>query len=131
MSTKAEYIAAGYRISAQVSDEQIAKIEADVTESYIDPIYETSETIAAITEAVMQITFIILLQKSAVVTRAGGKVKTSPSLSVDGYPSQEDYTNADRLLQKVQSLEDATEGNISEIVDDIAGIYYRNAFLSL
>lgn len=123
-----QYRNAGYRISMQVSQAEISRAEADVTEAYIAkvaPSYSTTD--ADIKAAIMQLAFILLLHRTAVATRSGGKEKTSPSLSENGYPSQSDFDNADRLLRKVQTI----GGNVSVLVDDICGIYYRNKFMAL
>lgn len=125
---------AGYRISLQVSDEEVSRAYNDADACYVRKIYDFDRPGTAVQAALMQITCILLLQRTAVATRSGGKTKLSPSLSDPAGPTQEDFENADRLLRKVQADErdnGAVQGNISEIVDDIAGIYYRNKFLSL
>ena len=128
------YRDSGYRLSLQVSQGEINRAEADVKAAYLDRIYADYVTpTALIQSAMMQLAFILLLQRSAVATRSGGKVKTSPD-SVSGYPSQEDMDNADRLLRLMQETyyhSGAVQGHPSKIVDDICGIYYRNQFLGL
>lgn len=123
-----QYRQAGYRVSMQVSQAEISRAEADVTEAYIArvaPSYSTTD--ADVKAAVMQLAFILLLQRTAVATRSGGREKTAPSLSEDGYPGASDLENADRLLRKVQT----EKGLASTLVDDICGIYYRNKFIAL
>ena len=128
------YRDSGYRLSLQVSQGEINRAEADVKAAYLDRIYADYVTPPdLIKSAMMQLAFILLLQRSAVATRSGGKVKTSPD-SVSGYPSQEDMDNADRLLRLMQETYyhfGAVQGHPSKIVDDICGIYYRNQFLGL
>jgi hypothetical protein len=126
--TPHEYQQAGYRVSLQVMQSEIDRAEADVTEAYVAKVApDFMPQSADVKAAVMQLAAILLLRRAAVVTRSGGKVKMSPSLSEAGYPNQADVENADRLLRKVQSV----SGNVSELVDDIAGIYFRNVFMSL
>ena len=122
-----QYRNAGYRISMQVSQAEIDRAEADAVGSYLGRVCTYDATDADHKAAVMQLAFILLLQRSAVATRSGGKEKTSPSLSENGYPSQSDFDNADRLLRKVQTI----SGHVSVLVDDICGIYYRNKFMAL
>lgn len=117
---------AGYRLSLQVSDEEVNRAVTDVQNAYIFKVANVHKG-SDIADAIMQLAFILLCQRSTVATRSGGKVKISPSVSEPGYPSQADFENADRLLRTIQNI----DGNISEMVDDICGIYYRNKFMSL
>jgi hypothetical protein len=126
--TTEDYKAAGYRVSGQVSQQEIDRAEKEVTEAYIAKVAPSFDsTDADVKAAVMQLAAILLLRRAAVVTRSGGKVKMSPSLSEAGYPNQADVENADRLLRKVQT----EKGVTSKLVDDIAGIYFRTQFVSL
>ena len=123
-----QYRQAGYRVSMQVSQAEISRAEADVTEAYIAKVSPScSTTDADVKAAVMQLAFILLLQRTAVATRSGGREKTAPSLSEEGHPSASDLENADRLLRKVQT----EKGLASTLVDDICGIYYRTRFIAL
>lgn len=123
---------AGYRVSAQVSDEEVAKAAADVEAAYVRPILDFDRPTAVVQAAIMQLTYILLLRRHAVATRSGGKVKLSPSLSETAGPTQQDLEEADRRLRAIQtSTTDATQGLPSKLVDDIAGLYYRNTFLGL
>ena len=128
------YRDSGYRLSLQVSQGEINRAEADVKAAYLDRIYADYVTPPDIIKsAMMQLAFILLLKRSAVATRSGGKVKTSPD-SVTGYPTQEDFDNADRLLRLMQETyrnNGAVQGHPSKIVEDICGIYYRNQFVGL
>lgn len=126
--TAQEYQAAGYRVSQQVMQGEIDRAEADVMAAYIAKVAPTfSSTEADVKAAVMQLAVILLTNRHAVATRSGGKTKDTPQLSQNAYASQGDVENADRLLRKVQTV----AGLPSKLVDDIAGIYYRNVFMGL
>ena len=126
--TAEEYKAAGYSVSGLVSQQAIDRAEKEVTEAYIAKVAPAySATDADVKAAVMQLAVILLLNRHAVATRSGGKTKDTPQLSQNAYASQGDVDNADRLLRKVQTV----AGLPSKLVDDIAGIYYRNVFLGL
>lgn len=126
--TVEEYKAAGFRVSAQVSQQEIDRAEKEVTEAYIVKVAPSFDsTDADVKAAVMQLAVILLLNRHAVASRSGGKTKESPQLSQNAYASQGDVENADRLLRKVQTV----DGFPSKLVDDIACIYYRNVFLGL
>ena len=137
--TAQQFIDNGFRVSQQLPQAELDRATMDAFMCYVgkvsritvtpnDQILHTPEQ----GEAAMQIAYILLLQRSAVATRAGGKLKLSPSLSDAGYPSQQDYSNADRLLRRLQEIGPVpVAGDVSKLVDDIAGIYYRNVNLSL
>lgn len=126
--TTDDYKAEGYRVSCQVSQQEIDRAEKEVTEAYIAKVAPSFDsTDADVKAAVMQLAVILLLNRHAVATRSGGKTKESPQLSQNAYASQGDVENADRLLRKVQTV----DGFPSKLVDDIACIYYRNVFLGL
>lgn len=126
--TAEDYKNAGYRLSLQVSQAEITRAETDVTAAYIKkvaPLASTTDT--DVKAAIMQLAFILLLNRHAVATRSGGKTKETPQQSTNAYASQGDVDNADRLLRKVQTV----SGLPSKLVDDIAGIYYRNTYIAL
>ena len=126
--TTEDYKAAGYRVSGQVSQQEIDRAEKEVTEAYIAKVAPSFDsTDADVKAAVMQLAVILLTNRHAVATRSGGKTKDTPQLSQNAYASQGDVENADRLLRKVQTV----DGFPSKLVDDIACIYYRNVFLGL
>ena len=126
--TAAQYQQAGYRVSLQVTQAEIDLAEADVTAAYIAKVAPTySLTDTDVKAAVMQLAAILLLNRHAVATRSGGKTKDTPQQSTNAYASQGDVDNADRLLRKVQTV----SGLPSKLVDDIAGIYYRNTYIAL
>lgn len=133
MGAQAEALrAAGYRVSAQIPDAEVQEASAAVEAAYVRKIYDFDRPTVDVTAALRQLTCILLMQRRAVATRAGGKDKTTPSLSVDGGPTDVDFAEADRLLRAIQSVHsDAVQGLPSTLVDDICGIYYRNVYLGL
>lgn len=126
--------AAGYRISAQVKDEQVDKAYNEVWAAYIEPLVAITPGAPhpqVVGQAAQQLCWILLCRRDTVVTRAGARDKLAPSLSEDANVRQADLEEADRRLRLLQTLNNATQGNISQIVNDIAHIYYRNEFLGL
>ena len=123
---------AGYRISLQVSDEEVDLAASDVETAYVKRIYDYDRPSGAELNAIMCLAYILILQRHSVATRAGGKTKISPSLSTDSGPTQQDFAKADMLLRKVQEAHgEAAQGLPSTLVDDICGIYYRTNFVGL
>ena len=137
--TAQQFIDNGFRVSQQLPQAELDRAAMDAFLCYVGKVSRITVTpngqilhTPEQGEAAMQIAYILLLQRSAVATRAGGKLKLSPSLSDAGYPSQQDYSNADRLLRRLQEIGPVpVAGDVSKLVDDIAGIYYRNVNLSL
>lgn len=123
----AEYKAMGYRVSLQVSQPEIDRAERDVIAAYVSKVTTYDSADGTHKEAVMQLASILLLRRSAVATRSGGKVKQSPAESSAGYPEQCDIDNADRLLREINTV----GSMVSQLVDDICGIYYRQTFVGL
>lgn len=123
--------AAGYRISMQVVEEEAQLASNDVWEAYVKKLHDTDRPSVSDKNAILQLTYILLLQRHAVATCSGGKTKNSPSLSENAGPTQQDFEKADMLLKSVQAQEGAIHGNVSELVDDICGIYYRNIYMAL
>ena len=122
----------GYRVSMQVTDEEVDLAYRDVEAAYVKRIYDYDRPSGAEQKALMCLAYILILQRHSVATRAGGKTKLSPSLSTDSGPTQQDFAKADMLLRKVQEAhEDAPQGLPSTLVDDICGIYYRTQFVGL
>lgn len=122
-----EYRAAGYRVSLQVSQAEIDRAEREVTEAYVAKVAPSFDAETTTVKAcVMSLASILLIQRHAVATRAGGKVKQSPSMSDNAEPTQGDFDNADRLLRAVSEVKFP-----SRVVDDICGLYYRRKFLGL
>lgn len=122
---------AGYRISLQCTDAEVDKAFNDAMDAYIRPILDNDRPGTSEVAAAMQLAYILLLKRHAVATRSGGKTKLTPTQSENAYPTQEDFDTADRLLRFVQTLDGARQGLPSKLVDDIAGIYYRNTFIGL
>lgn len=128
--------AAGFRISAQVKDEQVAKAANEVLDAYIRKVANIGEDVhqfsgPVVDAALKQLTWILLCRRDTVVTRAGAKDKLAPSLSDNATVRQCDLEEADIQLRNVQALPEGIAGNIPQLVDDIAHIYYRNEFLGL
>lgn len=126
--TPEEYRKNGYRMALTVSQQEITRAEEDVYYCYVrkvNPNMRPDEPKAR--PAVMQLAFILLLQRSAVATRAGAKEKESPNLSVKATVPQADVDNADRLLRQIKTV----DGHVSKLVDDICEIYYQNKYMVL
>ena len=122
----------GYRVSAQVSDEQVAKAQREAVTCYVSRVITPiDDTDADVVAAIKQLTFVILAKRDTIVTRAGGKDKSSPTSSVDAQLRQVDIEEADRLLRVLQGKPNGIPGTTSKLVEDIAHIYFRTEYINL
>ena len=129
--TKSWYIEHGYKLSSLIDDTEISRAEREVTEAYITPIVGS----ATVDETVLQnaignLAFLLILQKTLFATRAGAKVKT-------GYNSQDADAWA-KLQQEATSCHLALETlkkqngvNADAEVIDICKLYFKTNFISL
>ncbi len=121
----------GYKVSWILAQEEIDRAEITAKSAYVDKVCSATAW-AALSDAVKTsvlcpLVFIALCRRRAFATRSGGKVKNSPSLSVDGYYNEDDVNEADRLLRSIMTV----EGEPSKLVDDVFGIYYRTYYMAM
>ena len=129
--TKDWYSQNGFKISSLIDQSEIDRAEKEVTAAYIVPIVGEVETPTEVQKnAIGNLAFLLLLQRSIFLTRAGAKTKT-------GYNSQEADAWA-KLQQSASSCHLAleqlrnTEGaNADAEIMDICKIYFKTNFISL
>ena len=129
--TRQWYIEHGFKISSLIEQTEIDRAERDVISAYVAPI-ENGATVQAETreKVIGQLAFLLLLQRTLFLTRAGAKTKT-------GYNSQE----ADawtKLQQEAMSchsvlelLKAQTGVNPDAKITDICKIYFKSNFISM
>lgn len=123
--TAQNYRDAGYAVSTLIEQAAINRAEQDVINAYIVPLLGRIPTADEITNtpplqsAIMSCSFLLLMQRVAVATRAGGKEKqTNQSLNP---------TNADLLQQNAADCASklrALNNGVMADVDDICGIFF-------
>lgn len=123
--TAQNYRDAGYAVSTLIEQAAINRAEQDVINAYIVPLLgriPTAEEITntpALQSVIMACSFLLLMQRVAVATRAGGKEKqTNQSLNP---------TNADLLQQNAADCANklrALNNGVMADVDDICGIFF-------
>lgn len=116
-------------MSLQIDDATIERAETDVTKAYLTPITggaEYDET--TYKDALMNLTFLLLLRRNSHVTRSGAKTKTSLNSS---NPSTFDVIRetASTCAMYLEALRQET-GSTAEILD-ICQIYFKSNFISL
>lgn len=117
-------------MSSQIDQAEINRAEADVIKAYVDPIVNGATVPTATREnAIGNLAFLLLLQRSTFVTRAGAKIKT-------GYNSQS-AGDWDQLQDAAMSchaalveLRNAAGARDAKVVD-ICKIYFKTNFISL
>lgn len=128
--TKQWYQEHGFKISSLIDETEIDRAERDVVQAYVLPI-EGSATIPSETREgiVGQLAFLLLLQRSVFLTRAGAKTKS-------GYNSYD--ADAWALLQQeaqtcalaIDKLRAYGSNPTAEVVD-ICKIYFKSNFISV
>lgn len=130
--TAQEYKQAGFtELSVLIPQSAIDRAEADVKQAYITPIVGEEANDTATRDAVMNLTVLLLMQRTLFATRSGAKEKATPqSYTADRWDilSQASATCA----MKIKALADAynVKGTRRK-VNDICGIYFRTNFLGL
>lgn len=132
--TKDWYIQHGFKLSPLIEQEEIDSAEKTVNTAYVAPIVGSTVIPSASVETVEMasghLTFLLLLQRSIFLTRAGAKIKT-------GYNSQE--TDAWAKLQQaamschlaLEELRKVPGVNADAEVIDVCKIYFKSNFISL
>lgn len=130
--TRDWYIQHGFKMSAQLEAKEIERAERDVETAYIEPIMSAATDSPS--EEVMQNTtanlaFLLLLQRSTFLTRAGAKMKTgyNSQSATDWEQLQDAATTCHVWLEQLKS----EAGAVSPKIVDICKIYFKTNFISM
>ena len=119
--TAQDYIANGYKLSANTSSTEIDRAVAEVTRCYVEPFGIETES-DVVTAAIVHLSFIFMLQRREFVTRTGGVEKTQ-SYGQKVEVSNSDYRIAASFIYALAELS-PIEGDVA--IDDICGIYKQS-----
>jgi hypothetical protein len=119
--TAQDYIAKGYKLSANTSSTEIDRAVAEVTRCYVEPFGIEIES-DVVTAAIVHLSFIFMLQRREFVTRTGGVEKTQ-SYGQKVVVSNSDYRIAASFIHALAELS-PIEGEVA--IDDICGIYKQS-----
>ena len=119
--TAQDYIANGYKLSANTSSTEIDRAVAEVTRCYVEPFGIETES-DVITAAIVHLSFIFLLQRREFVTRTGGAEKAQ-SYGQKVEVSNSDYRIAASFIYALAEIS-PIEGEVA--IDDICGIYKQS-----
>ena len=119
--TAQDYIANGYKLSANTSSTEIDRAVAEVTRCYVEPFGIETES-DVITAAIVHLSFIFLLQRREFVTRTGGAEKAQ-SYGQKIEVSNSDYRIAASFIYALAEIS-PIEGEVA--IDDICGIYKQS-----
>lgn len=119
--TRDEYIGAGYRMSTQVSQQEIDRAESLIVAAYVPEGLSESEPFRA---ALMALSYLYLLRHHSINTRVGGARPevTSAQLTADNATLAEYARECDMLLSRAYT-EVGREFDKHKITD-IDGIYF-------
>lgn len=132
--TKDWYLQHGFKLSPLIEQAEIESAEKDVRTAYVNPILGSADVPsgyeAVVENAVGNLAFLLMLQRSIFLTRAGAKIKT-------GYNSQEADAWA-KLQQAAMSchlalvaLGKVPGADASAEVLDVCKIYFKSNYFSL
>ena len=127
-----DYRAAGYALSQLIDQAAITRAEKDVTAAYIVPLVGRVPTQAeseaeTMKTAIMALSFLLVMQRSAVATRAGAKTKNTPQ---SASPAYDDILrqNAPTCVRALCAI-DASKNPVKEC-SDICSIFFTSHFFS-
>ena len=125
-----DYRAVGYALSTLIDQAAITRAEKDVCAAYIVPLVGRVPTQAEceaepIKSALMALSFLLVLQRSASATRAGAKTKNTPQ---SGTPTFDDVLrqNAPTCVRTLCAI-DKGKNPVAEC-SDICGIFFTSHF---
>ena len=125
-----DYRAAGYALSMQIDQAAITRAEKDVTAAYIVPLVGHVPTQAEseaepMKTAVMALSFLLVMQRSAVATRAGAKTKNTPQ---SASPTYDDLLrqNAPTCVRALCAID--TSKNPVHECSDICNIFFTSHY---
>lgn len=119
-----DYRADGYNLSQYIDQKVLSRAEADIQAAYLAPFvsdYDAEEE--PYRSAIMVLSYLCIMQRQAVATRAGGKSKfVAQSATPTQTELREQYARqADLYLRQIDGF------NPSE-VNDICGIYFKSNY---
>lgn len=119
----------GYEISTLISQATIDRAEADIKAAYLAPIvgdkYDTPEAV----DALANLTFLLLLQRTIFATRAGAKIKTTLT-SQEAGEWQKISQQASVCHAHLQALRATSGANAGGKILDICKIYFSTNFFT-
>lgn len=128
-----DYKEAGYLISVHISQAIIDKAEADVRQAYINPLDTLADTTVpgVAREALMELTYLLCLQRSIFATRSGAKEKTAANSYTPTRWDLLSQCSSVCVLKMGAFAESAHVLRWEKKVKDICGILFNTNFLSL
>lgn len=130
--TRDWYIEHGFKMSAQLDAKEIERAESDVEAAYIKPIMSVATSAASddvVQNTTANLVFLLLLQRSTFLTRAGAKMKTgyNSQSATDWDQLQNAATTCHVWLEKMK----AEAGAVDPKIVDICKIYFKTNFISM
>lgn len=126
--TQQQYIQNGYRVSASLAQDFIDRAEDDVKEAYIKPILPNADCSTGVAQkCFMQLAFILMVRRSAIATRSGGKIN-NPLNSQNLTEEQALSEFAATAHMYIEQLRKEDGANVKAKVNDICGIYFSTNY---
>ena len=129
--TAQDYINRGYRLSLHTPQAEIDAKEDLAFRSYIKPILPNAEKDSEeVQDALMALTFLLLLQANIFGTRSGAKLKNAPQSTnpTEWQILNENTVTAHRSIEELKELPGAEK---KPKIYDVAHIYFRTQYFNL
>ena len=129
--TAQDYINKGYRLSLHTPQAEIDAKEDLAFRSYIMPILPNAEKESEeVQDALMSLTFLLLLQASIFSTRSGAKIKNAPQSTnpTEWQILNESAVTAYSHIEALKTLPNAVQ---KPRIYDVAHIYFRTQYFYL
>lgn len=117
-------------MSLQISPAIVARAESDVWQAYILQVIPTADQSDPIVRnALMNLAFLLVLQRSVKATRSGAKVKSGAnSTNADGWDVLAEQAKTAAFYLRELSKQ---QGAVSEpVVTDICGLFVKSLYFS-
>lgn len=129
--TPAEYRAAGFSVALQMEQSVIDRAEGDVRAAYIVPLLGTEhdETEATVRNALMSLTYLLMQERIAQVTRTGGKQKNVTQSYTPTFADllEQNAPTCTMYLERLAKIKNICRW--WELVDDICKIKFTTNFI--
>lgn len=124
------YKSHGFEVSLLTEQATIDRAEADVKAAYLEPIVGANIDTPEAIDALANLTFLLLLQRTIFATRAGAKIKQTAQ-SQEAGEWQKISQQASVCHLKLQALRESEGANKTARVFDICKIYFSTNFYTI
>lgn len=125
--TPQEYANKGFAVSLHIDQQIIDRAEKDVRAAYVTPILGENAQGEAVNDAIANLAFMVMTQRSVFVTRSGAKEKTNAnSRTAEAWETLQEMAHTCHM--KIAALRELPGANKAAEVNDICRLYFKTNF---